>query len=294
VNYADEWNLTSKDEAHGTSYHCGNGPGNTYGSNYAWLFPGGKDSLDDAGFTIPGEAISARLTLVHWYDTVEGADGGQVAIDAELDDLDVYQVLQPIGGYPGTLDTDSCNFLAGEEAFHGSSGGWITTVFDLESYIGSQVYLSFVFGAGEDVGPGEGWYIDELRIEYQEIGGALCDVTPWPGVVPTTHFNRVDASTLEASWDASCNIAGFPEQTYSIQAGDLSTLSSGGGYTHVPVNDQCDLASTTSFSPGPGDEYYLVVPVGDGREGGAGPDSAGTERPQPGTVCGVRRVATCP
>jgi hypothetical protein len=62
----------------------------------------------------------------------------------------------------------------------------------------------------------------------------------------------------------------------------------------VPVNDQCDLASSTSFSPGPGDEYYLVVPVGDGREGGAGPDSAGTERPQPGTVCGVRRVATCP
>ena len=35
--------------------------------------------------SIPNNAISAALTIVHWYDTVEGADGGQVAIDTDAD-----------------------------------------------------------------------------------------------------------------------------------------------------------------------------------------------------------------
>jgi hypothetical protein len=104
----------------------------------------------------------------------------------------------------------------------------------------------------------------------------------------------VDAATIEATWDASCNLGGFPEQTYSIQAGVLDTLTSGGNYTHAPVNGQCDLTSSTTFTPGPGNEYYLIVPVGDGREGGAGVDSSGTDRPQPGVLCGQRRAAACP
>jgi hypothetical protein len=294
LSYLDEWNLASKDEAHGTSYHCGNGPGNTYGTNYAWLFPHGKDSEDGVGFSIPANAIAGALTIVHWYDTAAGADGGQVAIDAVEDDLDVFDLLQPVGGYPGALEFGSCNLLEGEEAFHGSSGDWVTSVFDLGPYIGDHAYLSFVFGSGQDVGAGEGWYIDEFRIEYQRIGDPTCDVAPWPGVVPSAHFNRVDAATIEATWDASCNLGGFPEQTYSIQAGVLDTLTSGGNYTHAPVNGQCDLTSSTTFTPGLGNEYYLIVPVGDGREGGAGVDSSGTDRPQPGVLCGQRRAAACP
>ena len=45
---------------------------------------------------------------------------------------------------------------------------------------------------------------------------------------------------IQATWDASCNIGGFPGQTYSIQAGSLDTLATGGGYTHAPVGGQCD------------------------------------------------------
>ena len=40
-------------------------------------------------------------------------------------------------------------------------------------------------------------------------------------------------------------------------------------------------------------ERYLIVPNGDGREGGAGTDSSGAARPQPGTTCGDLRVS-CP
>jgi hypothetical protein len=294
VTYVDEWQLVSKDTDHGTSYHCGNGPGGTYGTDYAWLHPVGKDSEDGVGFLIPDEAIAAVLTVVHWYDTVAGEDGGQVAIDAIKDGQDVYTTLDPVGGYPGTLDPGNCNLLGGQDAFQGSSGGWITSLFDLTRYKGEQVYLTFVFGSDENVGTGEGWYLDEVKIEYQEIGPPICDVAPWPGFVSTAHFDLLDAGTIEASWIDSCNIAQFPEQTYSIQAGALGALTTGGNYTHTPVDGRCDLTSPSTFTPGPDDEYYLVVPVGDGREGSAGVDSTGTLRPQPGVVCGERRVADCP
>jgi photosystem II stability/assembly factor-like uncharacterized protein len=294
VTYRDEWNLTSKDAAHGTSYHCGNGPGDTYQTNYAWLHPGGKDSEGGVGLEIPDDATAAALTLVHWYDTIAGEDGGQVAIDAVKDGQDVYTTLEPIGGYPGILDTGNCNRLEGQPAFQGSSGGWVTSVFDLTPFMGEQVYLTFVFASDRNATGGEGWYIDEVTVEFQQEGEPVCDIAPWPGVVQTAHFSLLDVDTIEASWSDACNIAVFPDQTYSIQAGDLDTLITTGTYTHMPVGGSCDLASPHTFTPGPDDEYYLVVPVSDGREGSAGTDSAGTPRPQPGLVCGERRVAACP
>jgi hypothetical protein len=294
VTYVDEWKLISKDAAHGTSYHCGNGPGDTYQTNYAWLHPFGKDSEGGAGIAIPEDAIGAALTIVHWYDTITGEDGAQVAVDAIKNGQDVYARLDPVGGYPGTLDMGGCNRLEGQPAFQGSSGGWITSVFDLSRFKGDQIYLTFIFASDQNDSGGEGWYIDEVTVEYQLAGEAVCDVAPWPGVVQTAQFNRLDADTIEATWTDSCNTDEFPDQTYSIQAGDLDTLIAAGTYTHAPVGDRCDLASPHTFTPGPDDEYYLVVPVADGREGGAGTDSAGTPRPQPGVVCGERREAACP
>jgi hypothetical protein len=103
----------------------------------------------------------------------------------------------------------------------------------------------------------------------------------------------VSPDTIEATWGDSCNIGEFPTQGYSIQAGSLDLLSSSGTYTHAPVGDLCDRASGATFTPGAGNEYYLIVPAGEGREGGAGTDSFETVRPQISVVCGERRVG-CP
>jgi len=294
VTYVDEWNLATKDAPHGVSYHCGSGPGGTYQTNYAWLHPAGKDSEDGIGLLIPEEAVAVTLTLVHWYETTAGEDGGQVVIDTVKDGQDLYATLVPVDGYPGTLDTGNCNLLEGREAFQGSSGGWVTSLFDLTRYVGDQVYLSFVFGSDRNPGAGEGWYIDQVHVEYQMLGDPVCDVALWPGVVDSAHFSLLGPDTIEASWSDSCNAAAFPEQAYSIQAGDLDALHATGSYSHAPVGGQCDLISASAFTPGPGSEYYLIVPAGDGREGGAGADSAGTPRPQAGPGCGLRRVGDCP
>lgn len=292
----DEWNLTSKDAARGTSYHAGRGPGSSYSTlNHAWLHFRGTDATGGAGLAIPATAEVATLTVEHWYDTVIGGDGGQVAIDAVADGQDVYNPLVPDGGYPGTISGAGCNGLEFQQAFTGSSGGWVTSTFDLTAYAGDTVWLAFVFGSDDRrQNDGEGWYVDRVTVEIREPGEPTCDVVRWPGSVPAdVRFDRLAGGDVRATWGDACNLAEVPGQAYAVQAGTLASLRAG-GYDHAPVGDRCDRSSPAEFTPGPQDAYFLVVPVGDGREGGAGAASDGTARPQVAPTCGPVRVEACP
>jgi hypothetical protein len=297
LTYRDEWHLRQKDAAHGDSWHCGGGPGGTYArTDYSWLYLGGRDSLGGAGIALPADARAITLTLTHWYDTEYGYDGGQVVMDAFANGDDVYQTLEPEGGYPGDrLATGRCNGLEGEQAFQGDSGGWVTSTFDLTDWRGRTVWLAFVFGSDTSDTPDEGWYIDRVLIESEVQGAPICQVSAWPGEVPATAlFSRLTDGRVEATWDDACNASSVTGQTYSLQAGDLSVLASSAAYDHAPVEGRCDRLSPATFTPGAGQEYYLVVSHHDGREGGAGADSNGTVRPQTSTVCGPRREGACP
>jgi hypothetical protein len=295
----DEWNLATKDAARGPSYHCGRGPGNTYSVlNYAWLHHGGTDSTGGAGLSIPATAQVATLTVEHWYETVVQGDGGKVVVDGVADGEDTYTTLVPVGGYPsGNIAFAGCNGLEGTPAFHGSSGGWITSTFDLTAYRGGTVWLAFVFGSDDRrQNDGEGWYIDRVRLEIEEPGLHVCDVVRWPGSIPSgsLRLDKAGAGDLQATWSDSCNGGDVPGQTYGVHAGSLSVLHGSGQYDHAPVSGSCDRISPSLFTPGPGDEYYLVAPVQDGREGGLGRDSTGLERPQGAGSCGAPRAESCP
>jgi hypothetical protein len=298
LEYQDEWHIRTKDLWHAKSYHCGNGPGGNYRTlDFSWLYYGGRDSAGGAGLLIPEDALEATLTLEHWYDTVAGEDGAQVVIDALQDNQDVYVPLEPEGGYPGgILDDGFCCGLQDKEAFQGSSGDWITSTFDLTEHIGRRIWLAFVFGSDNiNNDNAEGWYIDRVKIETLGLGAPLCEIAGWPGSVPpTVTFGRPDAQTIEATWEDSCNLESVPGQTYSIQSGDLDALHSSGSYSHVPVDGTCDRLSSSAFAPGAGNEYYLLVPNSDGREGGAGTDSNGSSRPPAGAGCGELREGDCP
>ena len=294
--YLDEWQVLSKDAAHGDSYHAGRGPALTYSrKNHAWLYYAGKDSAGGAGVTIPATAISATLTFDHWYETAANRDGGLVTIDFLQDGNDNYTVINPVGGYPtGTLAFGNCNGLEGLQAYHGNSGGWTTATFDLLPYKGNTVYIAFVFGSDTLPTFDEGWYIDNIFFEYEENGASVCDPLDWPGIVPQeVRFSINGPGTVEATWGDSCNIGIVPGQQYSVHAGDLSLLRSTGTYNHVPVDGSCDRTSPATLSYGPGLQYFLILPNDGAREGGAGPDSLGNPRPSLSNVCGEQRIGTC-
>jgi hypothetical protein len=297
MSYVDEWGYVSKDAEHGTSIHCGNGPGGSYSPrNFAWLYPVGRDSLGNAGIDVPADAIGATMTVVHWYDTEAGEDGGQVAVDSADDGQDVFNPVEPDGGYPGSsLPTGDCNGLEGQDVFQGSSGGWVTDTFDLMPFVGRRIWPAFIFGSDRRFSSAEGWTIDQVRVETLRNGDPVCQVVEWAGTVPTTaRFDLEAGGDIRATWDPSCNEGAPIGQTYSIQAGSLDALRADGTYTHAAVGASCGRSSPDAFAPGPGNEYYLVVPNFDGRDGGAGFDSDGAARAQPDATCGPRRAATCP
>ncbi len=296
LTYKDEWRIATKDAAHQNSYHCGLGPGTAYSrSNYAWLYYGGKDSTGGPGIDLPAEAFAARLTIVHWYDTQAGFDGGQVAIDAVADGIDTYQTIDPVGGYPGVLSaTTFCNPLQGKPAFTGNSGGWATTTFDLTEFLGRRIYLAFIFASDTVNSSDEGWYVDRVLVESEVLGAPVCQLTLWPGEVPSTATFVRGGEEVLASWEDSCNAGSPAGQSYSIEVGDLDLLAAGGEYRHAPLGGSCQRTSPTSFTAGDGNEYYLVVANEGGREGSAGRDSNGIPRPQGTTPCGARREGACP
>jgi photosystem II stability/assembly factor-like uncharacterized protein len=113
-------------------------------------------------------------------------------------------------------------------------------------------------------------------------------------VLDGTTYDKLGNGDIQATWPQACNAGTVSGQAYAIESGDLDLLQSSGTYTHAPVGGVCSQISPAVFTPGSGDEYYLVVPNFGGHEGGAGTDSNGVDRPQVSTQCGPRQMSPCP
>jgi hypothetical protein len=268
--------LVKDGEPRGASYRFGGKGAETRGRQL-WLHHGGTDSRGGTGMVIPREAQGVHLTLVHRYATGSGA--GRVVIDAVADGRDDYTALRTVDPRPHRT-----------AVFQGTSDGWVTSTFDLTRYRGRRVHLAFVYEGGTEVA--EGWTLDQVQVATLGPAAPVCHVTEWPASVPPTAIFRLVGADVEASWAPSCNVADIG-QSYSIHAGDLDLLQATGTFTHAPVDGACGLTSPATFTPGAGNQYYLVVPNVEGREGGHGAQSSGVARPQPSVVCGERREAVC-
>lgn len=130
-------------------------------------------ALISPGFGLTNNSV---LTFWHWYNTESGFDGGNVKVSS--DNGQSWGIITPADGYDGILSNSFQNPLGGEEAFYGSSGGWIQESFDLSDYSGSTILLKFDFGADlSERAPG--WYIDDLVI----IGGGMVGTGSIAGTV---------------------------------------------------------------------------------------------------------------
>jgi len=119
--------------------------------------------------------------------------------------------------------------------------------------------------------------------------GAVPDGARVPGV-PLTLVHSAVPGDLDLFWGASCVST---DSDYAVYEGVLGDFTS-----HVPVGGNCTTggATMTTITPGAGDRYYLVVPLGPVAldvEGSYGFASNGAPRTQSLSACAVQAVCEC-
>jgi len=96
------------------------------------------------------------------------------------------------GGYNGTISNCCGNPLAGRQAWTGSSGGFITTAVDLDSFGGHTIVLRWRMGSDSNFA-GQGWRIDSVQM--------ICErptPTSTPTVTPTATGTATPTATATA------------------------------------------------------------------------------------------------
>jgi hypothetical protein len=99
----------------------------------------------------------------------------------------------------------------------------------------------------------------------------------------TLLLDKIGAS-IELDWGSSCSAG---DTAYAVYEGAL-----GSWYSHSPVAGLCPNGGATSatFVPTPGAQYYLVVPTAGTSEGSYGEDSNLAERPVSAAACAPGQV----
>ncbi len=104
------------------------------------------------------------LSFWHDYMTEANFDGGIVEISTDegmtWEDLDPYMLYN---GYNDQLANDPSNALAGQNAFTGTSNGYIQTVAELNAFKGESVIIRFRFACNEGNGA-QGWFVDDIQL----------------------------------------------------------------------------------------------------------------------------------
>ncbi|MCK4265733.1 MAG: immune inhibitor A, partial [Thermoplasmata archaeon] len=172
-----------------------------YGIEGLWKYYGPNDGkLMTPYVNLPAGGSYAKMDVWHWYDFELYWDGG--VVDVTTDNGTTWNRLTPERGYDGTLGTDWGNVLEGQDAFTGASGGYVNDVFDLSPYIGNVIKLRFWAGADKWIGAYEGWYIDDITIQYPEYGAV------W---TPESQFSFGDAGDTKSYDMALTNMGRFTD-----------------------------------------------------------------------------------
>lgn len=126
-----------------------------------------------------------------------------------------------------------------------------------------------------------------LTIEYsigQPGAGSVPDGSLVPGAPLTVE--HATGGSIRLNWGVSC-LAG--DSDFEVYAGDMRDFT-----VYVPKFCSSGGATTLTFAPAGGSEFYLVVPRNAAREGSYGLNSAGLQRPAAPAACLQQSIAGCP
>ncbi len=209
-----------------------------WGTNLGGSYPDAEGSayLELPEINLDGLS-TAYLIFWHWYDfeyrgqaepgqLVQGTywDGGNVKVASNGSN---YQVVEPLGGYPGAIDAGTSNPLGGENAFGAYSFGWRREVIPLPVRRGVKVRFELGYDDSnvEQSVAYAGWFIDDIAISTDRP----VDSTP-PSVV-----SGPPSLTVQP--------VGQPLPNFSLEASDDTGVAS----VYVDYSHDGDGATTGSF-----------------------------------------------
>jgi len=130
------------------------------------------DSLISPSWVV--DESSYLVEIQHVYDIEPSYDGGNLSVNGV--------VVEPMGGYPDDVISDSETFYAwcvdGEPGWTGYYGEGLQDCFDLSAFMGEEVQLSFDFGSDSSV-TYPGWAIFGVFVGGDVVAN---DGTTWSAV----------------------------------------------------------------------------------------------------------------
>ncbi len=176
MGFTDQWHRSSQRN-------------NTPDGSYSMKF-GGQGSAQYASSAMgalisPEMNVTANSTLKfwHWMEAEDHDDIPNQAWDGGLVQMSLdggeWFLIEPVGSYTHLIyDNPASPFSSGTPVYSGTFG-WTEAEFDLGAYSG-MARFRFVFGSDGYVG-GEGWYIDDVRLESEPT--SLTDLLTTPATL---------------------------------------------------------------------------------------------------------------
>ncbi len=216
------------------------GSGSDTAPNHAFVadLPSVSDSrLTSPSFVVP--AATPRLNFRNFYNTETNWDGGvlEIAINGgAFSDILTAGGSFVSGGYVGTLNS-SGNPLANRPAWHGNSGGYISTVVNLPgAAIDQSVVLRWRMGSDESENS-TGWRIDTIFLD----GVPTTDFGDAPSSYPISLAQNGARHTVGALF------LGGTVDTESDGVASLESNSEGSDDDGVTFNESFSAGSSTNI-----------------------------------------------
>ena len=149
----------------------------TSNGNYSMKFGGeGTSNYSSSAYGALESPIfnlgkNSRLLFNHWmnaeiHNNPQYAwDGGTVQISVNNGE---WTSIAPVGGYPQRIYNNNASPYPANTPVYSGSFNWTGAEFDLSNYSGTAKFR-FLFGSDGYV-TGEGWYIDDVRVESDPLG----------------------------------------------------------------------------------------------------------------------------
>jgi hypothetical protein len=179
---------------------------------------------------IPIASPAAQLSFRNSYNLEDTYDGGvlEIAIGGgAFEDILTAGGSFTAGGYNGTVDPGFNNPLAGQPAWTGNSGGYVTTTVTLPAAAnGQNVQLRWRMGS-DDSQAGTGWRIDTITL----LGGYVCCSAPVPVALAADTHPSSGASNVNGVFEPGEQVVVAPSWMNGGSSASFSLNGIASNYT---------------------------------------------------------------